>query len=100
MELYLLILYFLSAALTGMLCTHRTIGFAGGYFLSLLLSPLLGLLIGFATGREEAAVFVPAQAHTLQRDVYLQLERLADMKSKGVLSDEEFRREKNRILAA
>jgi hypothetical protein len=57
----------------------------GFFLLSLFLSPLIGLIIVLVSG--------PNTSKTGE------LERLADLKEKGVLSDEEFNKAKAKALA-
>ena len=81
--------------------------------IAIVLLPLIGMLIYFflresqpsdaAPGRSSAAppppaVETPSAAAAGAADVANDLERLAGLRDKGILSDEEFQREKDKLL--
>lgn len=60
----------------------------GFFLLSLFFSPIIGLLVVLASGPSTPVASKAAE-----------LERLADLKAKGILSDEEFNKAKAKALA-
>jgi hypothetical protein len=134
------VVYIIICALIALVGKGKSIGYWGTFFLSLFLSPLVGLIIALASGPKTRLVqpsvniyqnmpnqqfgyaqqqpenyqaspnhvtsphyhqpIAQASQGNADTDKYAQVEKLAVMKSKGILTDEEFQREKNRILNA
>jgi len=73
--------------------------------IAVVLLPLIGMLVYFIV-RDSSPPTGPDQEEPLRApspppnavDVADQLERLADLRGKGILSDEEFQREKDKLL--
>lgn len=86
---------FVVAAIGG----NRKIGFWGAFFISLLLSPLIGLIITLISPSNETHVITtttnaPQQPVTIT----LELERLKKLKDDGTIDDTEFQKLKNQLL--
>ncbi len=103
----------------GFIGSGRKIGFAGAFFLSLLLSPLIGLIITLVskdkdaeqyqkqvleTQQQQAKALKSIQGQqsitTGQKSVTEQLESLQKMKETGHLTDEEYQKAKNKVIAS
>lgn len=112
MEIVLLWIVF--ALLIGFLGNGRKIGFAGAFFFSLLLSPVIGLIITLCSKDKEDEKYKEEMLQTQQRQqeslsslqqatvvnsVTGELERLKKLKDDGVLSDNEFDTLKKKALA-
>ena len=96
--------WLLLSFLVGAFGSNRRIGFWGTFFLSLILSPIVGLigaLLSKPKPSEAEQAFVKMQAAGLgmaETSTVDHLERLAKLKADGVLSAEEFEVEKKRVL--
>lgn len=97
MDAFLIIGWFVLSLIVGMIGESRNIGFGGGFIISLLLSPLIGIIVVLASrGKLETQVLLK------QRDQsqVSELEKLASLKDGGHLSQEEYDKLKARILPA
>lgn len=108
-----IIIWIILAFVIGLLGNNRRIGFAGAFFLSLLLSPLIGLIITLCSKDKEDEAYKAQvletqkqQQETLKKvqdtvavgTVTNELERLKKLKDDGVLSDDEFNTLKKKAL--
>lgn len=108
-----IIIWIILAFVIGLLGNNRRIGFAGSFFLSLLLSPLIGLIITLCSKDKEDEAYKAQvletqkqQQETLKKvqdtvavgTVTNELERLKKLKDDGVLSDDEFNTLKKKAL--
>ena len=99
--------------IVGALGSGRKIGFAGAFFLSLLLSPVIGLIITlFSKDKEdekykqEVLSTQKQQQETLSEikqnakpvSISEELNKLKELKGKGLLSEDEFQKAKDKIL--
>ena len=146
-------IYVVICGLIGLVGSGRNIGYWGAFFIALLLSPLIGLIVALVSGSKKQSTPIinniyqqpaqnqqqyqqqhyqqtqgmpPANYHqqhypqpqqipatnyqqpnqhqaqsshpTPEENKYAQLEKLAEMKQRGILSDEEFQREKDKLL--
>lgn len=91
--------WILFSFVAGAVGSDRKIGFAGAFFLSLFLSPLVGLIIAFSSQRnspEEVIVkndVPPAESNTgpfVPPSLADELLKLNELKEKGVITAEEF----------
>lgn len=105
------VLWILFAFVVGFIGSGRKIGFGGAFFLSLLLSPLIGGIITLASQSKEEAdtqtqIAEEAQKQTAALEaiqagkdgVADQLQKLADMKEAGTITEEEYQAAKTKIL--
>jgi hypothetical protein len=104
--------WLLLAVLVGVFGSDRQIGFWGAFLLSLILSPLIGLIIVLFSAKEEPAkpdtktILLESKTdptrepsvHTSGLSVPEQLEKLLALKEKGILTEEEFQIQKGKIL--
>lgn len=103
----------------GFLGSGRKIGFGGAFFLSLLLSPLIGLIVTlvskdkdaeqykkqvFETQQIQAEVLKSIQErkpiNSSQKSITEQLESLQKMKEEGHLTDEDYQKAKNIVISS
>lgn len=75
----------------------KRIGYWGCFFCCLLLSPLIGLIIGIASASDTPPPQQVVHVNTATKAE--QIERLAKLKDSGALTAEEFDAEKKKILA-
>ena len=100
--------------IVGALGSGRKIGFAGAFFLSLLLSPVIGLIITlFSKDKEdekykqEVLTTQKQQQETLSKiqdnakttSISDELNKLKEMKDNGLLNKEEFQKAKEKLLS-
>ena len=100
--------------IVGALGSGRKIGFAGAFFLSLILSPVIGLIITLFSKdkedekyKEEVLSTQKQQQETLSEikensktiSISEELTKLKELKDKGLLSDDEFQKAKDKLLA-
>lgn len=102
----------------GLIGNGRKIGFGGAFFLSLLLSPLIGLIATLFSKDKDAEKYQKQVLETQQQQVDAlksiqeqqsinvgqktiigQLESLQKMKEAGHLTDEEYQKAKNQVIA-
>jgi len=79
----LLIIYALFCALVGAMGQNRKIGFAGGFFVSLIFSPLIGILVVLTSSHKK--VWVKDSI-----DISEELLMLHKLKEKGIIGEEEY----------
>ena len=106
-----IVLWILFSVGVGFLGDSRRVGFAGGFFWSLLLSPLIGVVIVLASKRkgdfdEELARVqgrpprsgAPPPASPVSGDVVERLGKLKEMLESGALTQAEYDAAKKKIL--
>lgn len=113
MEGGIIITWVILALVIGLLGNNRKIGFAGAFFLSLLLSPLIGLIITLCSKDKEDEAYKAQMLETQKKqqetlnkvqetvavgNVTQELERLKKLKDEGVLNDDEFDTLKKKAL--
>ncbi len=97
------ILILIFSTIVAMLGRDRKIGVLGAYALSLLLSPLIGLIITLSSTKlsdeeyQEKMLDI-AENKTAASSIADQLYKLNELRIQGVLSDEEFTIQKERLL--
>ncbi len=92
----------------GFVGSGRKIGFAGAFFLSLLLSPLIGLIIALTSKnieeekyKDEILKTQKQQSKTLQKMASVnEIEQLYNLMQKGILTEDEFNDKKRTLLGA
>jgi phosphate/sulfate permease len=98
----------------------RKIGFWGALLLSLILSPLVGLIVAFASKSKEAEKYEKVMLETQQKQqealenmknqqvvspattvsLAEELEKIKNLKENGFISDEEYQKLKDKIINA
>lgn len=84
------------AFVVAMIGDNRKIGFGWALFWSVLLSPLIGLLIVLASDRKKPQEVVVKGGVNSVAD---ELAKLADLKERNIISEEDFEKQKAKILA-
>lgn len=102
--------WFVFSLVAGVVGMDRKIGFWGAFLLSLFLSPLIGLIIAFASkANAPEEVVVVSQEPTVNKetsdkeevksaDSIDRIREAYDLKQKGALTEEEFQSIKKRLL--
>ena len=81
--------------IVGSMATDKSIGFWGGFFLSLLLSPLIGLIIVIiAPGKPDPSAQIPAQNLSVADEIA----KFSRLYEDGIISKEDFEAQKNKLL--
>lgn len=78
------------SGIVGAIGSSRNIGFAGGFFLSLLLSPLIGLII--------VLLSKPKTASMPQQPINYEIVKLQQMRAAGEITAEEYENRRKAIL--
>jgi hypothetical protein len=97
------IMLFIFSSIVAMLGRDRKIGVLGAYALSLLLSPLIGLIITlsstkFSDEEYQEKMLDIAENKAAASSIADQLYKLNELRIQGVLTDEEFTMQKERLL--
>lgn len=100
MEIFLLWIFF--SFIVGAVGSSRKIGFWGSFLLSLLLSPLIGLIFALVSKSLEDEAFQKKLLDTKQPTLILEqeLKRLDMLKRAGMLTDEEYDAQRKKVLSA
>lgn len=77
---------------------NRKFGGTNAFFLSLLLSPIIGLIGVALSGPKEPSSVLSKSGEINNRDRLGELERLAVLRDTGALTDAEFEVEKSKVL--
>src|SRR5690348_8014733 len=100
--------------IVGAIGSSRNIGFGGAFLLSLVLSPLIGLIITLIskdtqeekrkaemlkTQQRQTAALEKSLAQTNQQSIAEELEKISKLKEKGDITAEEYQKLKNSIIA-
>lgn len=91
----LIIPWFLLSIIIGIVGASRTTGFFGAFLLSLLFSPLIGLIIVAVSQRKSDK---KSNRESIKSNQLMQLKQLGELKEQGILSEEEFIQKKQKIL--
>lgn len=103
-----MILFFwvLLALVCGLIGQHRKIGFWGAFFVSLILSPLIGFIVAILSPDDApppppVRVDVTSVQEKLNPNASLseQLKQLYDLKENGAITQEEYVAAKSKMLA-
>ncbi len=95
-----IILYVMLCLLVAIMGNAKTVGYWGVFLWSLILSPVIGFFIGlfskstYRRNLENQAY----QNMANQRNITSEIEKLHELKNKGLLSEEEFNQAKNKLL--
>lgn len=93
---YLIALYIIICALVGTIGMGRQIGFFLAFFISLITTPVIGLIITALSSKNKVEVSIENQPN--KETVTDELIKLNDLKEKGIITEDEFLKQKNRIL--
>ena len=106
----LLIINIISSGVIGLIGRNRRIGFGGAFFLSLLASPVVGLIATLISPTREDEAYKERMMELTEQGTQTQqvsssntadqLYKLNELRKDGVLTQEEFDSEKAKILAA
>jgi phosphate/sulfate permease len=113
-NLLMLIAWIIGSVIVGFIGSDRNIGFWGAFILSLLLSPLIGLLITLFSETNSSKAYKKKQMK-IQQDILKvaqsestddklkktkeeRLVELVDLKSKGLITDQEYKESRKKIL--
>ena len=108
--MFTLLAWIFFSLVVGAIGADRTIGFWGSFFISLLLSPVIGFIIVlFYKSNATAAAEIKSrriQEETLEaiknkpeKNIAEELQKLSDLKENGVLDDQEFLVAKQKLLS-
>ncbi|PWK27213.1 putative oligomerization/nucleic acid binding protein [Arcicella aurantiaca] len=96
--------WFVFTILVGILGTYRKIGGAGAFFLSLFLSPLIGVIFTLASEKLTDIAYKESMLKSVDEakkaNNLTDLEKLHELKEKGILTEEEYQEKKNKILGS
>jgi phosphate/sulfate permease len=114
-NLLMLIAWIIGSVIIGFIGSDRSIGFWGAFFLSLLLSPLIGVLITLFSETNSSKVYKKKQMKIqqdilkvakgesiddkLKKTIQERLVELVDLKSKSLITDEEYEESRKKILS-
>lgn len=96
----IVVAWIIFSIVAGVVGSGRNIGFWGAFLLSLLLSPLIGLIIAFASARsepEKATLINPVNS-TINASVTDELTKLKKLMDDGVITKDEFDMQKYKLL--
>lgn len=108
------LLWIILSLIVGAIGTGKSIGFAGGFFLSLILSPVIGFIITIvskdkedeqykqamlATQKEQQRTLTEIKNNASASDITEGLLKLKEMKDQGFLDEEEFKKAKDKLLS-
>lgn len=111
----ILIVWIIFSFVVGAIGNNRKIGFAGAFFVSLILSPLIGLIITLvskdkneeeyqkevlATQKKQQETLTKIQSEKKSTSISEELNKLREMKDNGTLTEEEFQKAKEKLLSA
>ena len=97
------IMYILLCFVVGIIGKDRNIGFPVAFFISLLLSPIIGLIITLSSSKMKDEEYKEkmleiAENKAAPSSVADQLHKLNELRKEGVLTDEEFYEQKEKLL--
>lgn len=74
---------------------NKKLGFAGTLFICLLLSPVIGGLIAFFSKDKYSEDYYQEETALSLSD---EIQKLSDLKDKGLITEEEFKKSKGKLL--
>lgn len=102
-----LIIWLVFCTLVGAMGSGRSIGFTASFFISIFLSPLIGFIVVLCSKTEtqeklENVILNQSENNNLTTDSSIsiadELEKLANLRDKGIISEIEFQSGKDKIL--
>ena len=110
----IIIMWIIFSIIVGAIGSSRNIGFAGAFFLSLLLSPVIGLIITLISKNKEDEKYKETMLETQKKQeesllnlkkesgksisVADELKKLIKMKEDGLITEEDLRKAKEKLL--
>ena len=94
-------LWLLLTFIVGIIGSSRRIGFFGSFILSLILSPLIGIIIVLTSQRKSDLHFqkkLLENSKLKKIDHMEEIDRLLDMKSNGHITEDEYQKMKQKII--
>jgi uncharacterized membrane protein (DUF106 family) len=110
----LFFLWIIFSLIVGAVGSNRRIGFWGAFLLSLILSPIIGLIITLISKDKEDDEYKKRMYETQNRQedtlsdlkeninkksVFEELEKIKKMRDEGILTEDEFQKAKQKILS-
>lgn len=101
--IYTFILWLGFSLIVGSIGRHRNIGFGLSFLWAILLSPVIGLAIAlFSKPKIEKPEIIDRGRNELVKvnraDIIIQLEKISNLKEKGVLNEQQYEKEKTILL--
>ena len=108
----LIFIWIIFSFIVGAIGNERSIGFAGAFFLSLFFSPIIGLIVALTSKSKKDEKYKDEMLATQKKQQAMlsklekgksvsiigELEKLTNMKEKGLITDDEFQKAKEKIL--
>lgn len=96
---YIIGMYIAVCALVGTVGINRQIGFLLSFVISLFTTPLIGLIVTALSSKNKVEVSVENNTPIKEKEsVSDELLKLNELKEKGILTEEEFQKQKVKIL--
>lgn len=100
------IVWIIFSFIVGMIGSGRKIGFFGAFFLSLILSPVIGLIITIISksksdmARDEKMIKLQEDTNRIlsANNISSDLQNLTSLKEKGLITEDEFLRAKSKLF--
>jgi hypothetical protein len=101
----IIVLWIVFTFIVAIIGGNRKIGFWPAFLLSAFLSPLVGLIITLLSPSTETFIVTttnptPPPAKSPQQSVADELERLNKLHESGAITDDEYQKAKNKIIAS
>lgn len=93
---YIITLYIVVCALVATIGIGRQIGFFLSFVISLLTTPVIGLIVTALSSKNKAEVNVETSSN--KGNISDELLKLSELKDKGILTEEEFMKQKSKLL--
>ncbi|HEU4634342.1 MAG TPA: SHOCT domain-containing protein [Flavisolibacter sp.] len=103
------IFWIICAIIVGAIATDKAMGFWGGFLWSILLSPLIGIIIVLASKSKTQEAIEQGMIQKLSQptppqskpdlSITEQLTQLEDLKSKSLVTEEEYQKMRSKIMA-
>lgn len=108
-EFIYIVTWVVFCTIVGAIGSDKKIGFTGAFFLSLILSPLIGLIItlfskSLDSVQIEKEVLINQKEQTKllaennKMNIANEIERLANLRDNGVITEDEFQQAKQRLI--
>lgn len=108
----ILMIWIVLSVIVGTIGADRKIGFWGGFFLSILLSPLIGFIITILSksldkekleqemleNQKEQTRLLTEKSENNTISIADEIEKLSNLKDNGLLTDNEFQQAKQRLI--
>lgn len=98
-------MWVLAALIVGVVGDNRTIGFWVSFLLSIILSPVIGLIIVLFSKTNTQAAIEQGMLNQLNKanrpsheEVQIKLERIEEMKNKNLITDNEYKLMRSEVM--